>query len=206
MIETFHNQEEYFKNHDNFCYDCSFAPERASLGSFTTGKLEEELKSLVWATPDDIYGSGKSYLFKGDASPYDVSQGYLGNCYFLAAAAALAEKVEVIKDLFEENSVSTTGFYNIDMFIEGQRTPIVVDEYIPVYEWNKQPAFSSSKDAGEIWIMLLEKAYSKMTGSYERIVGGTGYEALIALSGAPAQRYRHNQYVGTLSKVLYPYA
>ena len=145
-------------------------------------------------------------MFKDQATPYDVAQGYLGNCYFLAAAAALAEKVEVIKDLFEENALSTTGFYNIDMFIEGERTPIVIDEYIPVYPDSKKPAFSSSKDAGEIWIMLLEKAYSKMTGSYERIVGGTGYEALIALSGAPAQRYRHNQYVGTLSKVLYPYA
>ena len=142
MIETFHKQEDYYKNHDQFCYDCTFAPERASLGSFTTGEIEDSLKSLVWATPNDIFGEGNAYLFKDQATPYDVAQGYLGNCYFLAAAAALAEKVEVIKDLFEENALSTTGFYNIDMFIEGERTPIVIDEYIPVYESSKRPAFS----------------------------------------------------------------
>ena len=118
MIDTFNAEKDFYESHNDFCYDCTFPPERASLGSFTTGDLEEELKSLVWATPKDIYGSNY-YLFKDHVDPEDVAQGYLGNCYFLAAASALAEKVEVIKDLFHEDTKSDSPLFTIDMFIEG---------------------------------------------------------------------------------------
>ena len=125
------------------CYDCTFPPERSSLGSFTTGDLEETLKNLVWSTPEEIYGNRNYYLFKDNVTPYDVAQGYIGNCYFLSAASALAERVEVMQDLFHEDTKTTdTAFYTIDLFIEGQRTPVVIDHYIPVYQDSEQPAFS----------------------------------------------------------------
>lgn len=111
-----------------------------------------------------------------------------------------------MKDLFHEDAETDTAFYTIDLFIEGQRTPVVIDHYIPVYEDSEQPAFSRSKDHGELWIMLLEKAYSKMHGTYEKTVGGSGYEALIALSGAPTQRFNHKDYPGSLFDVVEPYA
>lgn len=38
---------------------------------------------------------------------------------------------------------------------------------------------------------LLEKAFSKFIGNYERIIGGTGYESLRHLTGKPVFIYKH---------------
>ena len=46
----------------------------------------------------------------------------------------------------------------------------------------------------EIWVLLLEKAWAKIYGSYHRIeVGNTG-EALPVLTGAPSQTLTHSEF------------
>ena len=39
--------------------------------------------------------------------------------------------------------------------------------------------------------MILEKAYAKVYGNYEHIVGGQPYEAIKDLTGAPGQSFSH---------------
>jgi len=41
--------------------------------------------------------------------------------------------------------------------------------------------------------MLLEKAYAKAYGNYEKICGGQPYEAIKDLSGAPGQSFSHTK-------------
>lgn len=40
---------------------------------------------------------------------------------------------------------------------------------------------------------LLEKAYAKFNGNYERLEWGSAYEALIHLSGKPQYGWRHSE-------------
>jgi calpain-15 len=54
-------------------------------------------------------------------------------------------------------------------------------------------AFSRSTNENEIWVMLLEKAWAKIFGSYMRIEGGQAGEALPALTGAPATVINHKE-------------
>ena len=69
---------------------------------------------------------------------------------------------------------------------------VVIDDYLP-YLPNKNtnkkaiPVFTSTKEH-EIWVMLLEKAYAKVHGSYYNIVGGDPSHALRDLTGAPYKR------------------
>jgi len=48
-------------------------------------------------------------------------------------------------------------------------TPVVIDDHIPTsYD---QPAFSKSK-SGDLWPILLEKAWAKLFGSYGACISG----------------------------------
>jgi len=54
-------------------------------------------------------------LFADEIRPDDVTQGNLGNCYFISALSMLAEKPERVKNLFESLEVSPDGKYKVKM-------------------------------------------------------------------------------------------
>ena len=63
---------------------------------------------------------------------------------------------------------------------------IVLDDFIPVR--NGRPAFSQGHGS-EIWVILLEKAWAKIHGSYERIEGGQAHHTMRDITGAPSFEY-----------------
>ena len=61
---------------------------------------------------------------------------------------------------------------------------ISVDDRFPC--GNRGPVFSRSKE-NEIWVMLIEKVYAKIYGSYANIEAGRCINAFRDLTGAPAE-------------------
>lgn len=61
---------------------------------------------------------------------------------------------------------------------------MVVDDYVPVNE-EGEPLFAKPAGGREIWVMLLEKCWAKLNGTYGDIVGGLPNEVLHAFTGAP---------------------
>ena len=57
------------------------------------------------------------------------------------------------------------------MCLNGIWEEIVMDDLIPCTKYSKKPAFNRSK-SNELWVILIEKAWAKVHGSYERIVAG----------------------------------
>ena len=51
------------------------------------------------------------------------------------------------------------------MYPNGEMTKVAVDNYVPIQR--EMILYSSSKKA-EIWMSILEKAWAKMIGSYEK--------------------------------------
>lgn len=45
---------------------------------------------------------------------------------------------------------------------------IVVDDYVPV-DQNMRPVFSRGRDMNEVWVLLLEKCFAKLHGSYQSV-------------------------------------
>lgn len=64
----------------------------------------------------------------------------------------------------------------------GSEEHVIVDDHIPV-DQEGRPAFVASKDVGELWPVIIEKAYAKMNESYQNIEAGKVQYALADLTG-----------------------
>ena len=150
--------------------------------------------SIVWRRLSEVYAEceGGMELFKKGVEPSDVRQGRLADCYFLSVLAAVAEVPGRIESLFNTKTVNAAGIYSINFFVNGKRQEVIVDDLIPCDPDNGLPCFAYSADMGEIWAMLIEKAWAKLHGSYCMIRKGSTLSALPHLTGAPAIRLDHN--------------
>jgi len=159
--------------------DPDFPPKENSIGNVrVNGKVPS------WKRASDIFGSAK--IFEDGISPHDIQQGALGDCYFLAALAALAEHPEFISAIFTSPD-NKNGCYSMTFYPRGIKTEVLVDDFIPVGP-DGRPCFSRTHGS-ELWVLLLEKAYSKCYGSYKNIAGGYPHQALFELTGAPYSSY-----------------
>ena len=95
---------------------------------------------------------------------------------------------ERVAACFETKIVNQSGIYLVTLFVNGVRTPIVLDDYLPCR--NGQPIFARTKGE-ELWVCLLEKAWAKLYGTYARIEGGDPGFALSHLTGLPAETIWH---------------
>jgi len=124
----------------------------------------------------------------------DVSQGSLGDCYFLSALALAATDSDVAATLIDDD-LDGACCYGVSFWIDRRWTMVWVDCYLPCVvstdahaKTRPRLVYASSTDRREIWPMVVEKAFAKLHGSYEAIGhGGTVAAALQALTGGTAR-------------------
>ncbi|XP_050718948.1 calpain-5-like isoform X4 [Eriocheir sinensis] len=138
---------------------------------------------VTWKRPHELVD--KPQLFIEGASAKDVTQGQLGNCWFVAACATLAGVKElwhkVIPDYKDQEYGDLhPGIFHFRFWRFGEWIEVVVDDLLPTIEG--QLIFTHSKERGEFWCALLEKAYAKLYGSYEALEGGNLSDALVDLT------------------------
>ena len=158
---------------------------------------------MDWA----YFGSPGCVLVRKHYSPSAVRQGAIGNCWFLSALAVVAEKQYLVQQLLPQREVNRKGCYQVNLCLDGQWTPVIVDSHLPVVHGKRavdparsraaltshavacqspQPAFCDVPN-GELWPALIEKAYAKAHGSYTNLSGGYIQEAFGDLTGAPTE-------------------
>lgn len=76
--------------------------------------------------------------------------------------------------------------YGIIMCKNGYRQLVTVDNYIPTRDGKL--AFSRT-NGKEMWVVMLEKSWAKIHGSYERIEAGDTQTTIRDLTGAPGDTY-----------------
>ena len=149
---------------------------------------------LEWARAQDIF-PGKS-LFGDGISPDDIDQGGLGNCWFLAAISAIAEKPGRMEKVFlqKENYLNQAGIYGFNFFTLGVPHTVVIDDYLPVEtdsRGKKGTVFTSIGDDSSLWGPLIEKAFAKYWGNYGHIVGGASQMAVRTMLGGVHMSHDH---------------
>lgn len=79
------------------------------------------------------------------------------------------------------------GVYGVIMTKNGKEEHVIIDDLIPVRDGD-QTVFAHG-NGPELWVILLEKAWAKLHGSYERQIGGIAYQTIRDLTGAPGYTY-----------------
>jgi hypothetical protein len=142
-----------------------------------------------WKTEKDYpYSRFVQPLFVGTPSYSDVRQGYLGDCYFVAGLAALAQKdPQLILQSIAELGDGTFAVRLYDSGVLGTTAKYYrIDGDLPVWSaGSTSPVFAKlSSDGAELWVGLLEKAFALDRGGYDAIQGGFPSTTYAAIAGA----------------------
>jgi hypothetical protein len=135
-----------------------------------------------------FWGPGKT---KDDITPEDINQGYIGNCWIMAAISALAEKEHRISDYIVSDAIDMqNGIYAMNFFSLGVPNTMIVDDRMPMYGPNT--IFANMGKDGSVWGAIVEKAFAKYYGNYQHLVGGWMAYAVSAFNGSPFIEVQHN--------------
>ncbi|MFB2876959.1 C2 family cysteine protease [Floridanema aerugineum] len=199
-----------------------------SLGNLYSGSSATQLDKLVgkWFLGNDLpstfvpangstpartisYGlantsglSGRNQLLygtDGTINVTDIRQGYLGDCYFLAALGAFANNSQrasnVINNMFIDNGdgTFTVRFYGQnDGTVTTPADYITVNQYLPTTGGSQFAAYDNQNRG--LWVALAEKAYAQFAemgtsqrpstaNNYGSIEGGWGFRVMNSITG-----------------------
>lgn len=144
--------------------------------------------SVPWKRAPEVVGGsggGRARLFEGRIEADDIRQGALGDCWLLSAIASAAERhPEIIRRLFVTQFVEPCGVYRLRLYdVRRERwATVVIDDRIPVDDAGVTPRFTGA-NGSELWVVLLEKAFAKLWGSYGYLKGNDGCLALQSFTG-----------------------
>lgn len=151
-------------------------------GEAALGELKSvDAKAVTWVRAPELVAPMKPFLFNG-IEPSDLAQGALGDCWLLAALSSLAEHPNAIRRCFVQLERSVRGKYSVRMYDAGKKLwqVVLVDDRIPTN--GGKPVFAVPQ-GGEVWAVIMEKAFAKFFGSYGSLNGGHGIWAWQALTG-----------------------
>lgn len=145
-------------------------------------------------------------------SPGDLRLGRLADSYLFGALSILStspvalaqvfpeltddlvkfDQVEVVSVLAREQQYNDEGVYAVRFWRNNRSRVVVVDDYIPCSQYGKPVfgSFTGNNGKFEIWSLLIEKAYAKLHGGYEAIVGGQEAVCLQDLYGGVPSSYK----------------
>ncbi|CAG9531009.1 unnamed protein product [Cercopithifilaria johnstoni] len=171
--------------------DDSFPHSTKSIGNFIIdGRLDGKklnANDFIWLRPQDIYTKdGRRYRWSVflDPKPSDIEQGCLGNCWFLSALAVIAERPDILDQIFLTKVYNPWGVYQIRLCVDGHWQVVLIDDFLPCHSQTHGLAFAVGR-RNQLWVPLIEKALAKILGCYAKLPAGRTLEGLAILTGAP---------------------
>ncbi|XP_063145454.1 calpain-13 [Candoia aspera] len=141
------------------------------------------LGKVQWFRPPELVGNPS--LFVDGISRFDIIQGEkIGNCWVLAALGSLTQQQQFLGNVIPKDqgfNYTYAGIFHFQFWYFGGWVDVVVDDQLPFLDGKYLSVHPRSTN--EFWPPLLEKAYAKLRGSYEKLHFGYISEALVDLTG-----------------------
>ena len=154
--------------------DDDFTPDQSSvywkdIDTLKAGEKNELGVAMTWKRATKM-ATGKTLFGKG-ISPDDAIQGQVGNCWFIAAASAVAEVPGRLEKIFlnTDNKLNSAGIYAVNLYTLGVPHTVIVDDYFaeaPLGDGKVQMNFANHGPDKSMWGAILEKAFAKSVGNY----------------------------------------
>jgi hypothetical protein len=144
---------------------------------------------IEWKRPHEI--SSNPQFIENGVSRFDVKQGALGDCWLMAAMAVLTQDMDLFHNVVcKDNSFEEdyAGIFHFRFWHYGEWKSIIIDDRLPTLDGELLYMYSSDKN--EFWGPLLEKAYAKLNGSYESLIGGWTAEAMEDFTGGISETFQ----------------
>ncbi|XP_073705086.1 calpain-10 [Garra rufa] len=176
--------------HHGMFVDPDFPADDSSLFCDYTTPLPKFLGDVTWLRPQEI--CRQPQLFPDDPVEAHPKQGILGDCWLLCACTMLLKNQHVLNKVFPPEQPLWgdrvyRGEFRFQFWRKGHWIEVLVDDRLPCI--NDTLCFSRCQSPRAFWVALLEKAYAKLHGSYERLWAGQVCEATVDLSGTIAVRW-----------------
>lgn len=161
--------------------DETFPHNKDSVGQ----RCSEKLGRMRWLRAMALH---ENPVLFADVEPADALQGSLGNCWLIAAMAAIAEFPSYMKkNIFQNKKLAKDGKYHIKLF-DGRYSRwkvVTVDDYLPCSAWggDSPSLFFAKINDGKLCLALIEKAFAKLYGSYSGLWSGFQPVAWYHLTG-----------------------
>ncbi|RNA09151.1 calpain-B-like isoform X3 [Brachionus plicatilis] len=173
-------------NSNNLFNDSEFPPTDRSI--YYT---QAPPRGVTWRRPHQICPDPQFIV--GDASRFDLDQGYLGNCWFIAAVSMITQRPLIFNFVVPDDQTfdkpGYNGLFHFRFWQFGKWYDVVVDDFLPVFPDGRLVYCSNKTEPNEFWSCLLEKAYAKLSWSYEGLDAGQTTDALIDMTGGIEETY-----------------
>ena len=131
-------------------------------------------------------------LFVDGPAYNDIRQGNVGDCYFLAALASLADTDPGI--IRQTIAPMGDGTYAVRFYSGTQAVYVRVDGWLPAS--GGSPGYANLTPEGGLWVALAEKAYAQFrcgANAYSGLTGGWMAEVYQAVTGVGANYLYMNE-------------
>ena len=185
VVKPYYNCDSDYLNKDkdlDMFLDKDFPANEVSIG-------DKKHENICWIRASKLQPQCAEMVLFHNVEPNDVLQGSLGDCWLLCAISTLAEFPNFFQEnIFKTNKISDEGKYEIKLYNISSKSweVITIDDRIPCAEkkWYDipRPLFAQPNE-NEMYILLLEKALAKVSGSYTKLCGGYPVLAWMVLTG-----------------------
>jgi hypothetical protein len=161
-----------------------------------------------WKRPKQIVAKPE-FIDVSGSSRVDVAQGHLGDCWFLAAVSVIADYPHLFKRVVPDGQnfgEQYSGAFRFKFFEPQSRhwCTVTIDDLLPTRD-NKLILGWDRQQPNEFWPALLEKAFAKFKGGYEKLDGGFMSDALVNLTGGIGERIDLHAYPVSFTELLAKY-
>lgn len=169
-------------------------------GDSALGMGAEAPKNVKWVRAQQLgvakQAKGGMKLFRG-IEPADVCQGSLGDCWLVGAMAGLAEYPSAVRNVFLNTEANDRGKYSVRLWCgrAEQWEFVTVDDSFPAQKNNagEYSAVFMRPNGGELWAIMMEKAFAKFHGSYGALKGGFAAYAWHTMTGDYVYQFHHDR-------------